>query len=65
MNISKLRELLSSLKMPVVKNIPVHVEVILRIEEKSVLSFFISENTFRNLTDGDSEYSTLAFLMKL
>lgn len=54
--INKLRELLTSLKMPVVKNTPVHVEIILRIEEKSVLSFFISENTFQNLTDGDSEY---------
>lgn len=56
-----LRKLLTTLKLPEIQNTPLHLEVIVQIEEKSVLSFFMNQNTFQNLTDGDSEYNSFIF----
>lgn len=56
-NISnKVRTLLDTLKLPVVTSTPLHLEVVVQIEGKSVLSYFLNEKTFANLTDGDRKY---------
>lgn len=55
---NKVRTLLDTLKLPVVTTTPMHMEVIVQIEGKSVLSYFLNEKTFANLTDGDREYYT-------
>lgn len=53
--LNKLRELLNLLKMPTIGNIPVHLEIILQMEGKSVLLMYINQNTFTDLTSGDGE----------
>lgn len=53
--LTALRKLLSLMKLPEIQNTPLHLEVIVQFEEKSVLSFFMNQNTFQNLTDGDSK----------
>lgn len=52
-SLSKLREMLNVLKMPTIGNVPVHLEIILQIEGKSVLVFFVNQKTFEDLTNGD------------
>lgn len=54
---NKVRTALDSLNLPVVATTPLHLEVILQIEGKSVVSYFLNDKTFANLTDGDSEYN--------
>lgn len=54
-----LRQLLSTMKLPEIQNTPLHLEVIVQNEDKSVLSYFMDQNTFQNLTDGDSESHTM------
>lgn len=54
-NLNKLRQILSSLKMPTVIRSPVHLEVIVQIEGKTILFFFLNQQSFDSLTEGDSE----------
>lgn len=54
-NLNKLREILSSLKMPTVQRTPVHLEIILQMEGKTILLLFINQKSFNDLTDGDGE----------
>lgn len=53
-NLNKLRTILSSLKMPTVTEPPVHLEIIIQIEGKTVLFFFLNQQSFNLLTEGDS-----------
>lgn len=53
--LSKLREMLSTLKMPTIQKVPVHLEVIIQFEGKSVLIMYINQNTFNELTGGDGK----------
>ncbi|KAJ6640893.1 Vitellogenin-6 [Pseudolycoriella hygida] len=53
---NKVRTLLNSLELPVVSTTPLHLEVVVQIEGKSVVSYFLNEKTFANLTDGDLLY---------
>lgn len=53
--LNKLRELLSALKMPLIQRTPVHLEIILQIEGKSVLIFFLNQDSYNSLTEGDSK----------
>lgn len=55
-NLSKLREILSALKMPVVKKSPVHLEIIVQIEGKTIFIFFLDQRSFNTLTEGDSKW---------
>lgn len=55
-NLNKLREILSSLKMPTVTKSPVHLEISVQIEGKTILFFFLNQQSFNALTEGDSEY---------
>lgn len=54
-NLSKLREFLSSLKMPTVTKVPVHLEIIVQMEGKTILFFFLNQQSFNALTEGDSK----------
>lgn len=54
-NISKLREILSEYKIPTIQKVPVHLEIIIQFEGKSVLIMHINQNTFNELTGGDGE----------
>lgn len=54
-NLSKLREILSALKMPVAKKNPVHLEIIVQIEGKTIFIFFLDQRAFNTLTEGDSK----------
>lgn len=54
--LSKLRQMLSTLKMPTIQKVPVHVEIIIQFEGKSVLIVYINQNTFNELTGGDGKY---------
>lgn len=45
--------MLSSLKMPTIQKVPVHLEIIVQFEGKSVLITHINQNTFNELTGGD------------
>lgn len=54
-NLSKLREILSALKMPIVQKNPVHLEIIVQIEGKTIFIFFVDQRSFNTLTEGDSK----------
>lgn len=58
---NKVRSLLDTLNLPVVATSPLHLEVIVQIEGKSVVSYFLNEKTFANLTDSDREYTKKMF----
>lgn len=55
-NLNKLRKILSSLKMPTVTRSPVHLEIIIQVEGKTILFFFLNQQSFNALTEGDSKY---------
>lgn len=57
MNLSRLRKILSTLKMPIVTKNPVHLEIIVQLEGKTILFFFLNQQSFNALTEGDSKYS--------
>lgn len=52
-SLSKLREILSAMKMPIVKKNPVHLEIIVQIEGKTIFIFFLDQRSFNTLTEGD------------
>lgn len=60
--LSKLREMLSMLQMPTIQKVPVHLEVIVQFEGKSVLIMYINQNTFNELTGGDGKLAFSDFL---
>lgn len=53
--LTKLRQMLSTLKMPTIQKVPVHLEIIIQFEGKSVLIMYINQNTFNELTGGDGK----------
>lgn len=56
-NLNKLRKILSAIKMPTVTKSPVHLEIIIQVEGKTILFFFLNQQSFNALTEGDSEYT--------
>lgn len=56
MNSQTLGKILESMKAPLLENTPMHVELILQMEGKTVLSYHINEKMFRNLTYSDSNF---------
>uniref|UniRef100_A0A336MI65 CSON015062 protein n=1 Tax=Culicoides sonorensis TaxID=179676 RepID=A0A336MI65_CULSO len=49
----KLKGILNSMKLPTVSETPLHLEIVFQVEGKSVLSYYLNQTTFQNLTDGD------------
>lgn len=58
---NKVRTILDTLKLPVITTTPLHLEVVVQIEGKSVLSYFLNEKTFANLTDGDRKLKMITY----
>lgn len=54
-NLNKLRQILTSLKMPTVTKSPVHLEIIVQVEGKTILFFFLNQQAYNALTEGDSK----------
>lgn len=52
-----LREILRNLKLNTVPEIPLHFELILQMEGKSVLSFYLNQTSIDSLPHGEREYS--------
>lgn len=53
-NLCKLRKILSTLRMPTVQKDLVHLEITIQIDGKTVLFFFLNQQSFNALTEGDS-----------
>ncbi|XP_063709940.1 uncharacterized protein LOC134838357 [Culicoides brevitarsis] len=49
----KLKEILGSMKLPTVSNTPLHLEIVIQVEGKSVLSYYLNQTSFESLTNGD------------
>lgn len=62
LKLNKLTDLLKSLNVPMQSLTQFHLEVILQIEGKSVLSFFLNQKTYLNLSDGDSKCFVFNFI---
>lgn len=62
MNLSRLRKILSSLRMPIVTKNPVHLEIIVQLEGKTILFFFLNQQSFNALTEGDSKFRRLQII---
>lgn len=58
-NLNKLRQILSSLKMPIVTKNLVHLEIMVQMEGKTILFFFLNQQSFNALTEGDSKFENL------
>lgn len=50
-----LLKILKLLRMQPIQSTPLHLEFIIQYEGKTILSYFLNQTTFQNLTDGDSE----------
>lgn len=50
---TQLTNLFESMKLPVINSAPLHFEFILQIGGKAVLSYYMNESTFHNLTSGN------------
>lgn len=60
----ELSNILKIMKMQKIDSTPLHLELILQIEGKTVLSYYLNQTTFYKLTDGDSEYWMFFFICK-
>lgn len=56
---TNIHNLLKLLDAPVINTKPLHLEFILKMEGKAVLSYYLNEKTFQKLTYRDSEYPLL------
>lgn len=48
-------KILSLMRLQPIQSTPLHLEFIVQFEGKSVLSYYLNQTTFYNLTDGDCE----------
>lgn len=62
-----LRDILRNLKLHTVPDIPLHVELILQMEGKSVLSFYLNQTSIDSLPQGECKFDLIAhsFLLYL
>lgn len=54
-DLNKLREILSLLKMPTVTKSLVHLEISVQVDGKTILFFFLNQQSYNALTEGDSK----------
>lgn len=52
----ELSNILKFMKMQPIQSTPLHLEFIVQLEGKTILSYYLNQTTFYNLTDGDSEF---------
>lgn len=55
LKMEELSRILSAMRMQPIQSTPLHLEFIVQFEGKSVLSYYLNQTTFYNLTDGDRE----------
>jgi hypothetical protein len=55
LKMEELLKILNLMKMQPIHSTPLHLEFIVQFEGKSVLSYYLNQTTFKDLTDGDSE----------
>ena len=53
LKMEELSKILSLMRLQPIQSTPLHLELIIQFEGKSVLSFYLNQTTFYNLTDGD------------
>jgi hypothetical protein len=51
----ELSNILKFMKMQPIQSTPLHLEFIVQLEGKTILSYYLNQTTFYNLTDGDSK----------
>lgn len=57
LKMEELSRILTLMKLQPIQSTPLHLEFIVQFEGKSVLSYYLNQTTFYNLTEGDREYS--------
>ena len=57
LKIDQLTKILKLMKLTTITSTPLHMEFIVKFEEKSVLSFHLNQTNFFNLTEGDCEFN--------
>lgn len=55
LKMEELSKILLQMKMQPVQSTPLHLEFIVQFEGKSILSYYLNQTTFYNLTEGDSK----------
>lgn len=50
-----LLKILKLLRMQPIQSTPLHLEFLIQYEGKTILSYFLNQTSFYNLTDGDSK----------
>lgn len=55
LNVEELLKILALMRLQPIQSQPLHLEFIVQFEGKSVLSYYLNQTTFYNLTDGDRE----------
>ena len=52
----ELSNILKFMKMQPIQSTPLHLEFIVQLEGKTILSYYLNQTTFYNLTDGDRKF---------
>jgi hypothetical protein len=55
LKMDELLKILGLMRLQPIQSTPLHLEFIVQFEGKSVLSYYLNQTTFYNLTDGDRE----------
>lgn len=53
LKMEELLKVLQLMRMQPIQSVPLHLEFIVQFEGKTVLSYYLNQTTFYNLTDGD------------
>ena len=64
LKMEELLKILTLMKKQPIASTPLHLEFIVQFEGKSVLSYYLNQTTFYNLTEGDREYQLKYFMRK-
>lgn len=65
LKMEELLKILALMKLQPIQSTPLHLEFIVQFEGKSVLSYYLNQTTFYNLTEGDREYQLKSWIRKL
>lgn len=53
LHMDELRKVLKMMRMQPIQSTPLHLELVVQLEGKSIMSYYMNQTTFYNLTDGD------------
>lgn len=60
-----LLKILKLLRMQPIQSTPLHLEFLIQYEGKTILSYFLNQTSFYNLTDGDSKFKFFILIYTL